>query len=126
MQRRDFISCAAASSVCALAPAAVAQEPAAKKRQKKNSCKITVLKKTIHNDLYQKYKGKEGRLCTIFEEGQEFIVKSPYKPPEGFCQWAWADIRQFILGVYFGSEDTAVACCTDGFRPVIFKLERIA
>jgi uncharacterized repeat protein (TIGR04076 family) len=124
MQRRDFISCAAVSSVCALAPASVAQEPSAKKRQKKNSCKITVLKKTIHNDLYQKYRGKEGRLCTIFEEGQEFIVKSPYKPPEGFCEWAWADIRQFILGVYFGREDTVVACCTDGFRPVIFKLER--
>ena len=62
----------------------------------------------------------------LFEEGQEFVVKSPYQPPEGFCQWAWADIRQFILGVYFGWEDAVVACCTDGFRPVIFKLERDA
>jgi len=126
MQRRDFISCAAAGSVCAMAPAAVAQTATGTKRKAKNSCKITVLKKTIHNDLYQKYRGKEGRLCTVFEEGQEFVVTSPYKPPEGFCQWAWADIRQFILGVYFGREDTVVACCTDGFRPVIFKLERDA
>lgn len=126
MQRRDFISCVTAGSVCALAPAAVAQEPATKKRQKKNNCKITVVKKTIHNDLYQKYRGKEGRLCTLLEEGQEFVVKSPYKPPEGFCEWAWADIRQYILGVYFGREDTVIACCTDGFRPVTFKLERNA
>ncbi len=123
MQRRDFIGCAAVSSVCAMAPVAVAQTAAGKKR-KKNSCKITVLKKTIHNDLYQKYRGKEGKLCTVLEEGQEFVLTSPYKPPEGFCQWAWADIRQFILGVWFGREDAVVACCTDGFRPVIFKVER--
>lgn len=126
MQRRDFMSCAAVGSVCTMAPAAVAQGAAGKKRKTKDSCKITVLKKSIHNDLYRKYRGKEGRLCTVFEEGQEFVVTSPYKPPEGFCQWAWADIRQFILGVYFGREDAVVACCTDGFRPVIFKLERDA
>ena len=125
MQRRDFISGAAVGSVCAMAPAAVAQTAAGKKSKKK-SCKITVLKKTIHNDLYQKYRGKEGRLCTVLEEGQQFIVTSPYKPPEGFCQWAWADIRQFILGVWFGREDAVVACCTDGFRPVIFKIEQQA
>jgi len=49
MQRRDFISCAAVGSVCAVAPAGVARAAASKKP--KNSCKITVLKKTIHNDL---------------------------------------------------------------------------
>ena len=126
MQRRDFISCAAASSVCALAPAAVAQTSADKKRKTKRSCKITVLKKTVHSDLYQQVRGTQGKLCSVLEEGQEFIVSSPYKPPEGFCEWAWADIRQYIMAVYFGREDTVVACCTDGFRPVIFKLERDA
>ena len=126
MQRRDFIGCAAATSVCALGSSAIAQEPAAKKRQTKNSCKITVLKKTVHNDLYEQYRGKQGKLCTLVEEGQEFIVTSPYKPPEGFCEWAWADIRQYIMAVYSGREGAVVACCTDGFRPVIFKLERDA
>jgi len=126
MQRRDFISCAAVGSVCALAPVAVAQAGAKKKSQTENSCKITVLKKTINSDLYQQYRNTQGKPCTVFEEGQEFEVKSPYKPPEGFCDWAWADIRHFILAVYFGREDTVVACCTDGFRPVLFKIERIA
>jgi len=124
MKRRDFISGAAIGSVCAAAPAEVAQAAAGSKRKKK-SCKITVLKKTIHNDLYKEIRGREGKLCTVFEEGQEFTLTSPYKPPEGFCQWAWADIRQFILGAWFGREDASVACCTDGFRPVLFKIERI-
>ncbi len=127
MKRRDFISCAAASSVCAMAPSAIAQEPAAKKRKTKNNCKITVLKKTLHSDLCQQYKGKPGQICTVLEEGQEFIVtSSPYRPPEGFCYWAWADIRAGILSVYFGREGALVTCCTDGFNPVIFKLEREA
>ncbi|MHC4115986.1 MAG: TIGR04076 family protein [Planctomycetota bacterium] len=125
MQRRDFIGCAAVSSVCAMAPAAVAQTATGKKRKKK-SCKITVLKKTIHNDLYKQIRGKEGKLCDLFEEGQEFILTSPYKPPEGFCQWAWADIRQYILAAWSSPEYVTVACCTDGFRPVFFKVERIA
>ncbi|KPL23495.1 MAG: hypothetical protein AMJ75_05935 [Phycisphaerae bacterium SM1_79] len=87
---------------------------------------MTVLKKTVHNDLYQKYRGRQGRVCTALEEGQEFIVTSPYKPPEGFCEWAWADIRAAIQGVWSGGNGAVVVCCTDGFRPVIFKLEQEA
>ena len=123
MQRRDFIGGAAVSSVCAMAPAAVAQTAASKP---KKSCKITVMKKTIHQDLYKDVRGREGKVCGLFEEGQEFILTSPYKPPEGFCQWAWADIRQYILAAWNGSDYATVACCTDGFRPVFFKVERIA
>ena len=126
MQRRDFISCAAVGSVCAMAPTAAAQAAGAQKRKAENSCKITVLKKTIHNDLYKQIRGKEGKVCGLFEEGQEFILTSPYKPPEGFCQWAWADIRQYILAAWSSSKYATVACCTDGFRPVFFKVERIA
>ena len=124
MKRRDFISCAAAGSVCAVAPTGVARAAAAKKPQK--SCKITVLKRTIHQDLYKQVRGREGKLCNLFREGQEFILTSPYKPPEGFCQWAWADIRQYILAAWSGPEYATVACCTDGFRPVFFKIERTA
>lgn len=125
MQRRDFVGGTAVGSVCVMAPTGITHAATGSKRKKK-TCKITVLKKTIHNDLYKEIRGKEGKLCTLFEEGQEFILTSPYKPPEGFCQWAWADIRQFILGAWFGREDPTVACCTDGFRPVLFKVERIA
>ena len=69
-------------------------------------------------------------ICTAFEEGQEFVVGASC--PEGFCGWAWADTQRDVMAVLFGNgfpwvepENTAIACCTDGFRPVTFKLERV-
>ncbi len=95
------------------------------------ACKITVLKRTINQDLYKEYRGKEGSKCEVFKEGQEFILEyPPFSPPEGFCPWAWADIRTFLHGIYggiqYGGSDVFVTCCTDGFRPVLFKLEKIS
>ena len=94
----------------------------------RQSCKITVLKRTIHQDLYQEYRGSPGNPCEVFKEGQEFIIQDPsFAPPDGFCPWAWADIRPFLHGIHggmqYGGADAFVTCCTDGFRPVLFKIE---
>jgi uncharacterized repeat protein (TIGR04076 family) len=52
--------------------------------------------------------------------------------PEGFCAWAWADIRADILTVIAGGSPPwlkqpgiQITGCTDWFRPVIFKMERM-
>jgi len=52
--------------------------------------------------------------------------------PEGFCTSAWNDIYPSVRVLAFGGnapwykeKGVAVECCTDGLRPVIFKLERI-
>ncbi len=96
-----------------------------------DKCKITVLKRTIHQDLIDEYRTTGMVLCEHVEEGQEFIVESPFSPPEGFCSWAWADLRGDIMGVMLGAKrpwtksDVAITCCTDGYRPVIFKIERV-
>lgn len=99
-------------------------------------CKITVLKRILHQDLAvacleEQYQGIE--LCDRFEEGQEFLVTDLAEPPQGFCAWAWADIRHDLLTVAYGGDvpgmkepGTAVSGCTDWFRPVIFKVERMA
>ena len=44
--------------------------------------------------------------------------------PEKFCAWAYADIRTYIPMV-LGQGSPIAVCCTDGFRPVFFKVERI-
>ena len=98
--------------------------------EEKKYCKITVLKRTIHQDLYEELRGKQGNLCEVFTEGQEFRIDGPsFAPPEGFCAWAWADIRPMLHGVQggmrYGGSDAFVACCTDGFRPVLFKIEMV-
>jgi uncharacterized repeat protein (TIGR04076 family) len=51
--------------------------------------------------------------------------------PEGFCSWAWADVQKYVLTLARGGNFLGVkpgrfiTCCTDGFRPVVFQLERI-
>ena len=101
--------------------------------------KITVLKCLAHPDLVEEYMGdavKPARLasphCGVFKEGQAFVLGDPSEVPEGFCAWAWADIHREILAISSGGNldpwlkrpGLAIACCTDGFRPVVFKIER--
>jgi uncharacterized repeat protein (TIGR04076 family) len=96
--------------------------------------KITVLKRTFNADLVQKYldADKGYGVCDQFRDGQEFVTDLPWNVPEGFCTWAWADIRADILAIVSGGDlpwikerHVAIASCTDVFRPVIFKIERV-
>jgi len=101
--------------------------------------RITVLKCMANTELVETYMGdtvRESRLanptCGVLREGQEFLLSDPSELPEGFCAWAWADIHREILAISGGSSlepwlkrpGLAIACCTDGFRPVVFKIER--
>ncbi|MFX1450926.1 MAG: TIGR04076 family protein [Promethearchaeota archaeon] len=101
-------------------------------------CKITILQRNINRDLANDYLDdpyKELAPCEIFKENQEFIINGLdeiAKIPEGFCAWAWADIRKDIAHIMLGGENPgmkqkgiAIVGCTDWFRPVIFKIERI-
>jgi len=103
--------------------------------QEKFPCNITVLKRTVNRDLIDEYVDDEYKnigACERFSDGQEFVVDAAAEPPDGFCAWAWADIRKDILTVAFGADvpginrrGTVITGCTDWFRPVIFKVERL-
>ncbi|MBW1696557.1 MAG: TIGR04076 family protein [Deltaproteobacteria bacterium] len=96
--------------------------------------KITVVKKLNNKELFGDNPPLEftgAALCDRFEEGQEFICKEG-QYPEGFCSWAFADIQRDIVHLRFGGDfpwikekGAILSSCTDGARPVIFKLERI-
>ena len=99
--------------------------------------KITVVKRLNVKDLYgdnPPAEYDEDRItaaCNRFEDGQEFIVDNHNCPP-GFCNWAYADIQRDLVHILYGGyfpwmkeKDVGIACCTDGLRPVIFKIERI-
>ncbi|MFW9916916.1 MAG: TIGR04076 family protein [Candidatus Thorarchaeota archaeon] len=100
-------------------------------------CQITVLKRTFHEDLAKEYCRRETGICEAFEEGQTFLTEDPIQQPEDFpCGWAWSDINKVVLtlmqGGNFGSswnwmknDESLITCCTDGVRPVIFKVEVI-
>lgn len=94
-------------------------------------CKITVLKRTVNQDLINDYGKEVLGPCDQFTDGQEFLLEGADKP-EDFCSWAWADIHRDLMIIYFEGDvpwiepsGTHITCCTDGLRPVVFKIERI-
>ena len=101
-----------------------------------NKAKITVIKKSVSEDFIQEFVEdymKDNFLagCDTFNLGQEFVLERPNKP-DSFCSWAWANIHRDLVGIMGGSsfpwikrEGVAIICCTDGLRPVVFKIERI-
>ena len=97
---------------------------------KEHQVKITVLKKMFHQEVVDKYAYQPEKWgpCDHFEQGQEFVtsLEAPWEMPTGFCGWAWADMQKLVYGMARGGQDVFVTCCTDGYRPVVFKLEKLA
>jgi len=98
-------------------------------------CKITVLKTMYNEDLADQYRRPDVHRgpCPYFTEGQEFVARYVAERPEGFrCEWAWNDIEKIVLGMMLNADfstwmqdgSTFIACCTDGIKPVVFKIER--
>ena len=97
--------------------------------------RITVVKRLsfnqIHGDSDLGCSAELEPVCGRFTEGQQFIAEAT-SAPEGFCPAAFADIFRYISGLRFGADypwmkekGQVLVCCTDGFRPVVFRVERI-
>ena len=95
--------------------------------------KITVAKKLKTGDILEEYgQGEIEEECTEMKEGVEYISEGG-KMPEEFCSWAWADIHRDVAHLALGGDfpwikkkGQMISSCTDGLRPVVFKLERMA
>jgi uncharacterized repeat protein (TIGR04076 family) len=94
--------------------------------------KVTVLKRFNPEEVFkdQPVTAKYSGPCPIFKEGQVFHVDDSM--PTEFCPYAWDAIFWAIVTLrsngnfseWYEESGVAVVCCTDGLRPVIFKLER--
>jgi uncharacterized repeat protein (TIGR04076 family) len=98
--------------------------------------KITVVKRLSCKDLFGDnppadiHKEMVAAQCPAFKDGQEFFFEQGC--PEGFCSWAFADLHRDIMAITFGAnypwikeKNVAITACTDGLRPVIFRIERV-
>ena len=91
---------------------------------------IAVVKRLFHDRLVRDVGAGPWEPCTRLRVGQTF-TSTGANIPEGFCSWAWADIQKYVLTLARGGNfrgvkpGTFISCCTDGFRPVIFKIQRI-
>lgn len=112
-------------------------------------CKVTVLKTKVFPDLQEKYLANpQSGPCPCFEAGQVFTFErtpendSFYRLEKGTlagggdfpCGEAWDAISRYVYTALQGGsimhrwtndERMMIACCNDGTRPVIFKIERI-
>jgi uncharacterized repeat protein (TIGR04076 family) len=93
--------------------------------------KITVLKKLHTDEVLKQFGNNVEAECGLFPVGKEFVSEG-VNMPAGFCSWAWADIQRDVAHLALGGDfpwinkkGTMVSSCTDGLRPVLFKLERI-
>lgn len=97
--------------------------------------RITVLRKEFYKDFAEEYltEGAQAGSCVLLNEGDTFLFEGNAQMPEGFCPWAWIDIYQSVNAISSGSTFTpwnrrdsqTIVCCTDGIRPVVFKVEAV-
>ena len=102
-------------------------------------CKVTVIGKRYDRDLAQRYlSDPDAGPCPDFEVGQEFLFDiATYGSMNrgNFCTEAWDAISKYIWTCmrggspmeegWYRDDRVTVACCNDGIRPVIFRIERV-
>lgn len=107
-----------------------------------HKCKVTVIEKKLYPDLQEKYLAdpKSGA-CDFYHVEDEFIFKR-YGAKDDFwhmgngtqCSEAWDCISRYVYAALQGGsimrgwtndERMMIACCNDGTRSVVFKIERI-
>lgn len=107
-----------------------------------HKCKVTVIGKKCFHDLQEKYLADpESGECPFYNVGDEFVFER-YGDRDDFwregngtqCAEAWDCISRYIYTALQGGsimrgwtndERIMIACCNDGTRPVIFRIERI-
>lgn len=107
-----------------------------------HKCKVTVIDKRLFPDLQEKYLADpRSGVCPFYEIGQEFVFER-YGGRDDFwregngtqCAEAWDCISRYIYTALQGGaimrgwtndERIMIACCNDGTRPVVFRIERI-
>lgn len=108
----------------------------------RHECKITVLETMVFPELQEKYLAnpKSGP-CPFFKPGDTFLLqRTPerddyYHMLNGkFCSEAWDAVSRYVYTALQGGsimhgwtndDRMMIACCNDGTRPVIFKIERL-
>lgn len=95
--------------------------------------KITVIKKEFYPEFAEEYltDGREAGPCPLLNVGDEFLYEGGAEMPKGLCPWAWIDIYRGVSALSAGASYTPwdkkdglqILCCTDGIRPVAFKIE---
>jgi uncharacterized repeat protein (TIGR04076 family) len=98
--------------------------------------KITVMRALTYEDVFgddvpEYFPPSIPSPCGKHESGEVFITEGT-DCPEGLCNWAYSDIQKEIVHIYHGGDNhwmeepgVGYASCTDGMKPVLFRIERV-
>lgn len=107
-----------------------------------HKCKVTVIDKKCFTDYQEQYlSNPKSGPCPFYKVGSEYLFER-YGDEDTFwtlakgahCSEAWDCISRYIYTALQGGsimrnwtndERMMIACCNDGTRPVIFKIERL-
>ena len=105
-------------------------------------CKMTVIDKKVFPDLQEKFlEDPKSGACPFYQIGAEYIFER-YGNEDTFwtqgkgahCSEAWDCFSRYVYTALQGGsimrgwtndEHMMIACCNDGTRPVIFRIERL-
>ena len=105
-------------------------------------CKMTIIDKKVFPDLQEKYLADPNSgACPFYQVGAEYLFER-YGDEDTFwtmgkgahCSEAWDCFSRYVYTALQGGsimrgwtndEHLMIACCNDGTRPVIFKIERL-
>lgn len=93
--------------------------------------RITVLRREFYPELADEYlvEGRAAGPCPLLDVGDTFFYDGGAVMPEGFCPWAWIDLYGMVAAMagreenHWYKPDVSIGCCTDGVRPVVFRIE---
>ena len=101
--------------------------------------KLTVLRAFKPEEVFKEDPGVTAnygnQICPLFTEGQEFVIQGawPSRPKDFRCGPTREVLWPYVLTIHNGGNFTkwvkepgkAAVTCPDGFRPVVFKIERM-
>lgn len=139
MDRRRFFKISSLAALATAVPSVVSAAGTKKGDTKVPRCRVTVLRRECYQDLQSCFLDEpEAGPCPLFKTGEVFTIDAgnvnEMVENGRFCPKAWECIKCHVNKALTGNapcDSTSnrpgqtIACCSDGTRPVVFKIESI-
>lgn len=139
ISRRTFCK-AGAAALAMLAMPRILKATALTDESFSGRCKVKVIRRHCFCDLLSSWADDpDSGPCALYKEGQEIVIVperiAAFDRGEGICPLAWNALRPAVTALLgsgtamkpcnalSSAAPSALVCCPDGLRPVVFAVE---